>query len=197
MTLILASKSGSRQKLLNAAGLKFDVRPSEVDESKIKEKMLEANCSYPEIAEELATQKATTLASLYPDDTIIGADQILECDGKAFDKARSAEEAENHLRFFRGKTHKLITNVVIINAGIKVWSYTSIPKLTMRNFSENFLLYYLENAGTALTSSVGAYFIEDIGIKLFSKIDGDYHAVLGLPMIPLLEKLRELNLIDE
>ncbi len=197
MTLVLASKSTSRQKLLSAAGLDFKARPSQLDEAAIKSEMLAKNSSHQEIAEELATKKAMLVAADHPDATIIGADQILECDGRLFDKAKTAEEAKEHLKFFRGKPHSLITSVVIVRSGKAIWSYTSTPKLTMRDFSNEFLQDYLDNAGSALTSSVGAYFLEDIGIKLFSKIDGDYHAILGLPMIPLLEKLRELNLIDD
>ncbi len=195
--LILASKSASRQKLLQSAEVDFEVRPSQLDEASIKLDMLGRSCTHMEIAETLAIQKAMLVAECFPAATIIGADQVLECDGELFDKAKTKDEAAEHLRFFRGKPHYLITSLAIIQNRKAVWTHTSIPKLTMRGFSDDFLSNYLENAGAALTSSVGAYFLEDIGIKLFSKIEGDYHAILGLPMVPLLEKLRELNVIDE
>ena len=197
MALILASKSASRLNLLKSAGLNITVRPSDIDENKIKEKMITENAAFEEIALTLARKKALKISSISKNDTVIGSDQILECDGKLFDKARDTSEAMEHLKFFRAKDHKLITAVVLVQNETIVWSNVTVPTLHMRNFSDRFLNEYISKAGSALTKSVGAYFLEDVGAQLFSRIEGDYHAILGLPLIPLFNKLRELKLIDD
>lgn len=197
MALILASKSASRLNLLESSGLEVSVIPSEIKEGKIKETMLEDKATLKEIAMALAQRKALKVSEIRYNDIIIGADQILECDGKLFDKAKNKAEALEHLKFFRGKQHKLITAVVLAQNGAIIWSYNTVPTLNMRNISDPFLDEYIEKAGNALTKSVGAYYLEGIGAQLFSRIEGDYHAILGLPLIPLLEKLRELKVVNE
>ena len=197
MTLILASKSASRRKLLMAVGLDIKIVPSKVDEGKIKKKMLREGAKDEEIAQILAIEKAKTVSSKHPDNYVIGADQILVCEGELFDKARDLNEAENHLKFFRGKPHTLVTSVVIVKNKDLVWSHISKPVLYMREFSDQFLTNYIKTGEDALLNSVGCYFIEECGAQLFSKIDGDYYSILGMPLIPLLTKLRELKLLDE
>lgn len=197
MKLVLASESTSRLNLLKSSGLDVGVQPSEINEKSIKNKMLAENASTVEIAQYLAQQKALKVSALRKQDIIIGADQILECDGKLFDKAKNIKEARANLRIFKGKEHKLITALVLAQNETIIWSYVTVPILTMRKFSDQFLNRYINSAGPALTRSVGAYYLEESGVQLFSKIDGDYHAILGLPLIPLLNKLRELKLIDD
>lgn len=197
MTLILASKSQSRGKILSAAGLQFSTIVSGLDEAVIKDEMLGRSASFQALAETLATEKAKTVSFKNPQAVVIGADQMLICEGKPFDKARSIEEAIEHLQFFRGKTHKLVTSVAIVRNNETIWTFTSEPKLTMRNFSDQFLDYYIKVAGDALLHSVGVYFLEDVGINLFSKIEGDYYEILGMPLLPLLKKLRDLKIIDD
>lgn len=197
MTLILASKSSSRLKVLMSAGLDVKAIPSHVGEAEIKTQMLLEGARADEIAEKLASEKARKVSEAYPNHYIIGGDQILMCEDELFDKARDLDEVEKHLKFFRGKLHSLVTSVVIYKNEELVWTHTSIPKLHMRNFSNNFLANYIKTNGDNLLNSVGCYFIEESGGQLFSKIDGDYYSILGMPLLPLLTKLRELKLIDE
>lgn len=197
MGLVLASESASRLNLLKSAGLDVAVQPSAINEQSIKDKMLAKNATTAEIAQYLAEQKALKVSALRKHDIIIGADQILQCGGQLFDKAENIKEAETNLKKLRGKEHKLVTAVVLARNEAVIWSYVAVPTLTMRKFSDQFLNSYIDNAGFALTRSVGAYYLEERGVQLFSKIDGDYHAILGLPLVPRLNKLRELKLIDD
>jgi septum formation protein len=197
MGLVLASESASRLNLLKSAGLDVAAQPSVINEQSIKDKMLAKNATTAEIAQYLAEQKALKVSALRKHDIIIGADQILQCGGRLFDKAENIKEAETNLKKLRGKEHKLVTAVVLARNEAIIWSYVAVPTLTMRKFSDQFLYSYIDNAGSALTRSVGAYYLEERGVQLFSKIDGDYHAILGLPLVPLLNKLRELKLIDD
>ncbi len=196
MGLILASKSKSRENMLRAANIKINAVGSGVDEAAIKSGISATGADYTKVAERLALEKALAVSKKYPGDLVIGADQVLVCENKAFDKAQSLAEAEEHLKFFRGKTHVLVTSLALVENGNRIWCYTEKPELTMTNFSDRFLKNYIKTAGDALLHSVGAYFLEEKGITLFSKIEGDYHAILGLPLLPLLQKLRELKKID-
>ena len=197
MTVILASKSRSRANLLKNTGLEFVTEVSGLDEAVIKEEMLGAGCDFRSLTERLAIEKALIVSRNNPDATVIGADQMLICDDRPFDKAKTKEEAIKHLKFFRGKTHTLVTSVALVRNSEVIWEYTSEPQLTMRPFSPEFLENYIQVAGDALLHSVGAYFLEDVGINLFSKIEGDYYDILGIPLLPLLEKLRELKITNE
>lgn len=197
MTLILASKSTSRRKLLKQAGINFKTIVANIDESHIKNEMLKLGSKVSEVSEKLASEKALKISRNHLNDYVIGADQILMCDGKLFSKAKNINEARENLKFFRGKYHILTTSVSLaINEKI-IWSYTSEPRLKMRHFSDEFLEEYLVKAGAAITASVGCYFIEDLGIQLFSDVNGDYNDILGLPLLPLIQKLRELNLLND
>jgi septum formation protein len=197
MTFILASKSASRQKLLKNAGLIFKTAPANIDENAIKLEMLENGSLVRDIVERLASEKALKLSKENPNQYILGGDQILTCEGQLFNKARTVEEAKEHLLFFRGKTHTLTTSIVLAKENKIVWGYTSEPKLTMRNYSDSFLNGYVSIAGDALLCSVGCYYLEENGIQLFSEIKGDYYDILGLPLLPLMKILRELNLIND
>lgn len=196
-TLILASKSRSREKLLKASGLSINAIASRLDEDVIKKEMFSNGAVFKEVTERLAIEKARLVSKAHIDDMVIGADQMLVCEGRSFDKAKSIEQAVEHLKFFRGKPHKLITSVALVKNEKRIWTYTSEPTLTMRDFSDQFLDNYIQNADDALLHSVGAYFLEDIGITLFSKIEGDYYDILGMPLLPLLDKLRDLKIIDD
>ncbi len=185
--LILASASASRRGLLQAAGLTFEVRPSGIDEAQVKQS---ADQDAIATALRLADLKAQAVARKEPDALVIGADQILVCDGVWFDKPADAEAAANQLRMLRGRTHELATAVVCYAKGTRVWQYTDVPRLTMRHFSEEFLRAYLDAEGEAVTSSVGAYRLEGLGSHLFTSVAGDHATVLGLPLLPLLAFLR-------
>ena len=186
--LTLASQSKIRAAILNGAGLAFNVHVSGVDEATLK-------AAHKGTAESLAGVLASAKARAVFDDgqsdgLIIGADQILECDGVLYDKPRNMDEARANLLQFRGKSHYLVGAVVLLENGEQVWSHCGRVTLTMRDFSEPFLDAYLAQAGEAVLSSVGCYQLEGLGAQLFSDIDGDYFSILGLPLLPLLDGLR-------
>ena len=191
--LILASGSAVRARLLMNAGLTFDIAPSTVDETNIKN--AERTSDVETLAMILARAKAADIAAKHRDAFVIGADQILDCDGKRFDKPRDRAEAASHLRAFRGRTHRLITACTVYRGAREVWSHTSIPHLTMRNFDDAFIEDYLTRAGDGVLTSVGAYQLEFLGAHLFEKIEGDFFSILGLPLLPLLAFLRGNDLI--
>jgi septum formation protein len=192
--LILASASASRRALLEAAGLTFEVHPSGVDESEVKQS---ADRDAIATALALADLKAQAVARQEPDAVVIGADQILVCDGAWFDKPADAGAAADQLRTLRGRTHELATAVVCYAKGARIWQHTDTPRLTMRDFSEEFLQAYLLAEGEAVTGSVGAYRLEGLGAHLFTSIAGDHATVLGLPLLPLLGFLREIGLLTK
>jgi septum formation protein len=182
--LTLASKSAIRAAVLTGAGLDFHIAPSGVDEDALKE----SHAGDPAgLAMALAEAKAKAVAA---DGLIIGADQLLQCEGKLFDKPANMDEARANLQFFRGKQHFLIGGVVLVQNGETIWQHHEQVALTMRDYSDAFLDAYLEAAGDAVLASVGCYQLEGLGSHLFSAIEGDYFATLGLPLLPLLGALR-------
>ena len=193
--VVLASSSTARASLLRAAGVGFSIEPAGVDEAAIKR---EAQCggeSAIGVAVILATEKARAVSERDPDSLVIGADQLLASGAVWFDKPRDLGEAREQLLGLRGRTHVLATAVCVAQNGVPVWRATSTPELTMRRFSEKFLDEYLAAEGEALLGSVGAYRLESRGVQLFSRIRGDYFAILGLPLLELLGFLRERRLL--
>lgn len=191
--LILASQSKIRAQILTGAGLEFTPIVSGVDEDALKQNHTGDAAA---LAVALAEAKARAVwhdetQSGKTDGLIIGADQILQCDGVLYDKPRDLAEARANLQKFRGRTHYLIGGVVLVKNGETVWSYTQSVALTMRDFSDDFLDDYLSAAGEGILASVGAYQLEGLGAHLFASIDGDYFAILGLPLLPLLGALRQ------
>jgi septum formation protein len=126
---------------------------------------------------------------------VIGCDQLLVCEGRPFDKPESLDAARAHLRALRGKRHDLVTATVAYRGGERVWGDVTVPRLTMRDFSDAFLEAYLTAEGEAVCASVGAYRVEGLGVHLFSRIEGEHSAILGLPMVPLLSFLRVHGLV--
>ena len=187
MSLILASGSAIRAKLLRAAGIAFTVQKPDVDEDAVKGAM--AGASPFQIAGALAERKALAVSNT-SSDWVIGADQTLDLDGALLDKADSLEAARERLKALRGRNHRLHSAVVVARDGVAIWRDLVSPALTMRPFTDAFLDSYLARNTDAALSSVGAYQLEGEGVQLFSRIDGDYFAILGLPLIGLLDYLR-------
>jgi septum formation protein len=194
--LILASASAIRAELLRRAGLSFDVENAAIDEAEIKASFRAAGHEAAECAAALAEAKASWVARRHPGILVIGADQMLVCDNSWFDKPASLGEAALHLRALRGRRHELVTAACICRDGQRLWHIVERPALTMRAFSEAFLAAYLEHSGSDLLGSVGAYRLEEGGVQLFSRIDGDYFSILGLPLLPLLEFLRGHGVVE-
>ena len=188
MKLILASTSRIRSELLGKAGLAFEAMRPEVDENVLK---IEAKGLSPgHLAQSLAASKAISVASRWSQALVIGADQILNLAGKAFDKPGSKEEARRQLLQLRGRSHVLETAICCAQDDKVVWQHLGRATLTMRDFSESFLDDYLAHVGADVTTSVGGYKLEGRGAQLFETIDGDYFTILGLPLLPLLDFLR-------
>ncbi|WP_374301761.1 nucleoside triphosphate pyrophosphatase [Ferrovibrio sp.] len=191
MTLILASASPSRAAMLRSAGLDFSIQPARVDESEIKLALQAEGAPASEAATALAELKAQRAATAAGGDFVIGADQMLVCEGRWYDKPETMQAARDHLLSLRGRTHELVSAVVLARGGSVIWRHVDVARLTMRDFSEEFLDAYLVQAGEAVLSSVGAYQLEGLGVQLFSRIQGDFFTILGLPLLPLLDILRE------
>jgi septum formation protein len=143
----------------------------------------------------LAELKAQRVARRHPGSLVIGADQVLECDGILFDKPSDLAAARSQLMALRGREHRLLSAVVLVRDGERVWHHVDRANLTVRDFSADFLDRYLRSAGDAALSSVGAYQLEGVGAQLFAAIDGDYFTILGLPLLPLLDILREQGIL--
>ena len=186
MKLILASKSVARINMLKSAGLQFETHPSDIDETTVQN----SGKAPDEIAEKLAAQKALNISALFPDALVIGADQVLECEGKLLNKASNEQEAREKLKTLRGQTHHLISAVCVAQGNEILWQNRQSASLTMHAFDDDFLERYIEQAGEALTRSVGAYELESLGVRLLKSVQGDYFTVLGMPLLSLLEYLQ-------
>ena len=189
MRLTLASRSPARSAVLAGAGVAFQTASAPVDEAFEKVRLLAEGKGPREVAEALAVLKAQAVEAP-PGELVIGADQTLDLDGQLFAKAESLAEARTRLRQLRGRSHQLHAAVVVVKDREPIWSDVVTATLTMRDFSDSFLDAYLETDGDQLLGSVGCYRLEGPGAQLFSAIEGDYFAILGLPLLGLLDLLR-------
>lgn len=197
--LILASASAVRRKLLGDAGLEFEAVDSQADEDAIKQGFATGDLTPDEatdaLALKLAEEKALAVSARFPAAFVIGADQILSCGGKRYDKPKSMGEARANLMEFRGRPHILHSGLVLAKEGRILWRHSARATLTMREFSDAYLDHYLGEVGSMVMKSVGCYQLEGPGVQLFEKIEGDYFSILGLPMLPLLAELRAQGVV--
>lgn len=189
MSVILASKSAARRAVLDGAGVPYEVHVAGVDEEAVKAGLLAEGAGPRDIADALAELKAVRVSRGRPG-FVIGADQTLDLEGTLYDKAETVGAARERLLTLRGRTHALHSAVVVAKEGAPIWREVVTARLTMRDFSEAFLDEYLATEGPAALGSVGCYRLEGPGAQLFSKIEGDYFAILGLPLMGLLDLLR-------
>jgi septum formation protein len=194
--VVLASQSPSRAALLESAGVSFDKKPAHIDESALIEALLAEKHAPREIADALAELKAERISRQLPGPLVVGADQVLVCDGRIFQKAEDLAGARASLLELRGKVHELIAAVAVARGGAVIWRHVDRARLRMRDFSDAFLDRYLERNGERLLSSVGCYRLEEEGSQLFDKIEGDYFTILGLPLLPLLGFLRQHEALE-
>lgn len=197
--IILASGSATRQRLLKDAGVDFQVVRPSVDEDVIRETLLGdgRDIDPADMAEVLARAKAEDVSARHPGSVVIGADQVLACEGEIYSKPASLDEARDTLLSLRGRVHQLHSAVVIAVDGETQWVFVDTADMSMRQFSLAFLGRYLAEAGNDVLGSVGAYQLEGRGIQLFERFEGDYFTILGLPLLPLLNELRKRKLVFE
>ena len=192
--LILASQSRARQMLLANAGIAFEAVPADIDERSVQQN---SGLSAPgEIACLLAREKACFVSSKNPGRYIVGADQTLALGNRLFSKPAGRAQAADQLRLLAGHTHELHSAVAVARDDKILFSDVVVARMTMRRLGENEIDAYLDQAGQAVTTSVGAYQLEGLGVHLFERIEGDHFTILGLPLLPLLAFLRGEGLLS-
>lgn len=186
--LVLASKSGSRRALLEAAGIPIEVCPADIDERAVE--AAGARSGAGDVAKLLARAKAKVVSAAMPGRLVLGADQTLVFGNKRFDKPESLDAARAQLRALAGNTHELHSAIAFVRDGAVLMEHVQVARMTMRAFSDGFLDTYIAAAGPAVMASVGAYQVEGLGIHLFERFDADHSTILGLPLVPALDFLR-------
>ncbi|MEJ0011351.1 MAG: Maf family protein [Bauldia sp.] len=189
--ILLASRSAARISLLQAAGVAFTAVPSSVDERAVEMPLIAGGASPAEVASALADAKAVDVSAKSRDALVIGADQTLDLDGERWTKPGTIAIAREQLARLSGRTHQLHSAAAIAREGIVTWRHVASATLTMRALTASAIDAYLAEVGDAVLGSVGAYQLEGVGVRLFEKIDGDYFTILGLPLLPLLARLRD------
>lgn len=193
--VVLASSSGSRRALLDQAGVPIVAEAPRIDEDEVKTALRGEGAGAGQVAETLAELKARRISRRYPDALVIGADQILDCNGQWFDKPPDRDHAAAHLRALGGKEHRLMTAVCVLRDETRLWHHNAQARLTLRPLSESFIADYLDAVGDDALTSVGAYRLEGLGAQLFAEVEGDYFTILGLPLLPLLDFLRTQGVV--
>ncbi len=195
-SLVLASASPFRRMLLENAGIAFKAKAADIDERAIESEVELQGSSPEEVALILAEAKARNVGQAFPGDIIIGSDQTMSLGARVYHKPRDMNEARDHLLSLSGQVHQLNSGIVLTRGRDILWRHVSSARMSVRPLHRAFIDTHLARVGTKALSSVGAYQLEGEGIQLFDNIEGDYFTILGLPMLPLLAKLRELRVID-
>lgn len=195
-TIILASASPFRQAMLRNAGVDFRSVPATLDERAVEAPLVDSGATPEEVALVLAEAKAVNVSERNPGALVLGSDQTLSLDDKVLHKVQNMEEARRRLLALSGKTHHLNTAAVLARDGQVLWRDVAVARMTMRKLDPAFIGRHLARVGEKALSSVGAYQIEGEGIQLFDSIEGDFFAIVGLPLLPVLAALREQGAID-
>ena len=195
--VVLASASATRASVLRQAGVDFSIHAAEINEEAVKNSMRVANRSALDTAQALSDLKASQVSVSYPEALVIGSDQMLARDEAWLDKPKNLLRAREQLLSLRGRNHQLLTAVSVARGGAVIWRDCATSELVMRNFSDEFLDRYLESEKNDVCDSVGGYRLEGRGIQLFSRVDGVYFDILGLPLVSLLNFLREHGAIEQ
>jgi septum formation protein len=193
--IILASSSETRLRLLRAAGIPVTATPARIDEESVRAALEGEEATPRDIADTLAEMKAQRVAHRNPDAVVLGCDQVLDFNGRAWGKPATPEAARAQLQALRGNTHRLLSAVVLYHQGQPQWRHVGQVRLTMRDFSDDWLDGYIARNRQSLRHSAGGYLLEEEGVRLFSAVEGDYFTVLGLPLLPLLGYLGQRGFI--
>ena len=195
--IVLASGSATRSKMLRDAGVSLRVDVSRVDEDAVKCAMLAEGAPPRDIADKLAELKGMRVSARNGETLVLSADQVLVSGGTLYNKARDADELAVQLRELRGKSHELLSAAVICEGGRPIWRHVGRAQLIMRSFSDTYLEEYIADGGAGLLDTVGGYKLEQKGAQLFSRVQGDYFSVLGLPLLEILGFLRARGILTE
>ena len=193
MTFILASQSQSRRDMLTAAGVAFEARPAHVNERALEAALGDADAAI--IAVALAEAKALAVSNAAPGRLVLGSDSLVVCAGRRFDKPQHIEDAAEHLRYFSGRVMELTSAAALARDGAIIWRHTATARLHVRELSEEYIAKYLAAEWPEVGYCVGVFRIEGLGVNLFERIEGDYHTILGMPLLAVLGALRGQGLI--
>ncbi len=195
--LVLASASRTRREMLERAGVPCRAVAPGVDEAEVKRAFRAEAAGAADLATALAELKARTVSAGCAGALVVGADQVLECEGRLYDKPADADAARAQIAALSGRVHHLVTAAAVVRDGARLWHHVDRARLTMRPLSPRFIDAYLDAVGGEACESVGGYRLEGLGAQLFSRVEGDFFTVLGLPLLPLLGFLRAQGVVPE